>query len=319
MQKNPKQKPCPSPLRKKILSSFAFFFFLFSNLWARDFIGAEPAIISLQDIFPGEKYDIYEATGYQIIIPNAIGSRSLYRLNVNPPEQVKPLKGFLPLPDTTWFRLKPDSLVVEPYDTGRVNFYIAIPEGEEYRNQAYQVEIHIVRRAYEKERTGTTVGIVLGLNLEYFIETSPKPNPSKPPDGVIGVAPSQFFIRNPSFGKDTTLEFRVYNGDTVEHEYSLSVYVPPPMDTLHIRLDLPASPAYEWIPAEKKADWISLPKDKVKVKPGSSEVVKVVARFPDLGVPWESLMNRGWEGVVAVVPDAGYSRFVRVKYFIVEQ
>ncbi|MGB9562039.1 MAG: hypothetical protein ACPL6C_04415, partial [bacterium] len=255
---------------------------------------------------------------YQILIPNAIGSRSLYLLNVNPPEQVRPLKGYLPLPDTSWFRLEPDSLVVEPYDTGRVRFHIAVPAGDEYRNQAYQVEIHIVRRAYEKEKVGTTVGIVLGLNLEYFIETSPYPEPKAKPAGIIGVVPSQFFIRNPSFGKDTTLQFRVYNNDTLEHEYSLSVYIPPPQDTLSIRLDLPGSPGYEWIPEEKKTEWVKISKDKVKVKAGSSELVSVVARFPDLGVPWESLKNRGWEAVIAVVPDAGFSRFVRIKYFIVE-
>jgi|GEM_PF-2737137 len=317
MQKAQKTKHLPSPAGL----FFILFFVAFTAfpLSAGEFIGAQPAIIALQDIFPGEFYDIYKEGGLEILIPNAIGSKSVYKLNVSMPEQVKPLKGYLPLPDPSWFKLDKDSLVVEPYDTGRVRFYIQIPAGEEYRNQAYQVEIHIVRRAYEKEKTGTTVGLVLGLNLEYFIETSPIPEPKTKPAGILGVAPSQFFIKNPEIGKDTTMSFRVYNGDSVDHDYTVKLYIPPKQDTLNIRLDIPESPGYEWIPEETKEEWIKLKTTSLKVKAGSSGVVTLTAHFPDLGVPRDSLMNRGWEGIVAVVPDAGYSRFVRVKFFIVSE
>ncbi len=288
------------------------------RLWGKEFVGAYPAVIALQDIQPGIEYDIYELTGYEIIIPNNLGSPSVYTVKVNPPESVSPLKGYFPLPDTSWFSLSACTLNVEPYDTGRVRYKIKIPEGDEYWNQAYQVEINIVRRPPKKVKVATGVGLVLGINLEYLIETRPFPN--KEPGGIIGVMPSQFYIVNPEYKSDTTLSFMLFNNDTIEHKYTIETYIPPPIDTLNLVLDIPLTPNFEWIPEAEKDKWLRLKKDKVAVKAGEKKKVELKAYFPDLGVPREELRGKAWEGIVAVVPEAGkFSRFVRVKFLFPTQ
>ena len=252
--------------------------------------------------------------GYEIIIPNTLGSPSMYIIKVNQPDEVRPLKGFVPLPDTSWFSLSADTLNVEPYDTGRVHYWIKIPEGDEYWNQAYQVEINIMRRPVKKKkRVGTGVGLILGLNLEYLIET--RADLQKEPGGILGVMPSQFYIVNPEYKSDTTLSFQIFNNDSIDHQYVLSAYIPPPIDTLNLVLDIPLTPNFEWVPEDQKDKWIKFKDASVTVKAGEHETAKIKAYFPDMGVPPEKLIGKAWEIAIGIIPDAGpYSRFVRVKY-----
>ncbi len=317
MMQNSKLLPFQEKAKKaRFLLLLALLLSLLGSLSGKEFIGAEPAVIALQDIVPGYEYDIYQIAGYEIIIPNSLGDHSMYVIKVNPPEKVKkPLKGFLPLPDPDWFELSEDTIEVEPFDTGRVRYKIKVPEGDEYFNQAYQIEINSKRRPSQKKKTkvGAGVGIVVSLNLEYFIET--RPHPEKEPTGVIGVTPSQFYIVNPEYDSDTTMYFRLFNNDTVDHEYTLRTYIPPPQDTLSLRLDIPLTPNFEWIPEDKKDEWIEIKKPTIKVEAGKSKKVELGAHFPDMGVPPDQLVGKGWEGIVAVVPESGdLSRFTRVKF-----
>lgn len=250
-------------------------------VWA---LRVSPASFTAQGVPLGKRHDLGV-----VLTCSAEGKTNLFVARVmNQAEGVPLSVGYRSIPDTRWFIVESgETLRADTSGVASSRLLVEIPDKPEYYNQ------HFVVRLFT---TGISAGMFQPAMIPYyFLETPPLANPSVPPDGELGVAPS--IVELTKSNKDGV--FRIYNNDTVEHRYEFVVRTPeersrrfPNVSPNFLRIDdttkIEISPPSITLPPQKNTQ--------VKVKWS--------------GKKWS---KEDYEAILLITSDNGTTNFVRVR------
>ncbi len=238
-----------------------------------------PGIVSFDFLPPGVKFDMKAQTGIPLYLPNENEYPIVYKMSLEggkSPEHLLP--GYTNFPDFSWCRIEPESIVVQPNDTGEVNLYIDLPNDPKLCNRHWEIGV------VAKSASGMTLsagavnfGIFPSVRGSVLISTKPD-NTYNPTDVSAVVAPSAKFVPLSAALSGTDYVFTLFNNDTVAHEYTVESYKFPEEGPGGIRLSIQATGEH----LSGKTDWIK-PVDapKVTVPAKQSKVVKINIKIPD--------------------------------------
>jgi len=295
----------------KLISSFVLITITLSTAFGAGIYIEPGASLTYVRIFEAE------TPGRPLRIININPSPMVYEISVVADEHR--VKGYIPLPDTTWVRPAINNVRVEPYDTLEVPIIISIPNDPANNNRAWGCELSVVQSKWEEETIESRAGtqLQLGARATWLIETPAifeLPNKGKDP---LSISPS---IQPVHYSEQTVnqaeLDIKIRNDSDETHEYHVLSYIPNWGDTIMGRvLDIfPLTiDENDWIPDPQ---WIR-PKPKgvlkrapvIKLAPGEVGEYPVLIDLP----PSEELGRRRFEGVILIKPDDQFvgSRFVR--------
>ncbi|MCD6595887.1 hypothetical protein J7L68_09480 [bacterium] len=215
-------------------------------------------------------------------------------VKVMSPEIQTPLcDGYMALPDTSWFKIgDSETLFVDSSDYARSKIWTDIPLREELYNQHFDVKVFISANS-----NGMFQSAIIS---NYFIETEPKANPSKPPLGELGVAPSilECDIKN------TTGVFTVFNNDTLSHNYEIAVRIPVRRSQKFPNI----SPGFDAI---SNTGLLS-------VSPSNFKLVSHSKIQISLRLISAASFEKSTEAILFITADNGIKNFVRVKFEVGE-
>ena len=231
------------------------------------------------------------------------------------------LKGYFPLPDTSWVTVEKKNFILYPHDTVDIPVIFRIPDEARNYNRAWYVEFSVEQSRPVDVDGHKAAGAViqLGARSTWFIETPMNKELPPPGEDKLAVAPSIWAIQyGDSTENKAELPFKIRNDDNITHEYEMVAYLPDYGDTMLGRqLDI-----FPLLVNEK--GWV-LDKSWVKPKPGgilgnktptfkleAGEVAEhsILIEMP----PSSELGERRYEAIVLVKPDGDskWSRFCRV-------
>jgi len=263
-------------------------------------LSIRPGGLLVQYVRLGQTYDLYADSGIALVIENRDSTRRTYAVTTSKPSQVGSkewLKGYLEIPDPSWFWLEKAEVTVEAQSKQQVKMYLKIPEEEKYYNQHWSISL-LVRG---KPAPGMTMG--LAVCPRYQIETMAKEGMKVRPDGIIAFEPSLRRLETVSPGKTALARTKLYNNDENKHEYKISVQIFPPDPK---KRQITISPGYAWLPDTK---WV-VPREKVvTVEPSGSLPLLFDVKIPDE----ERCYGKKWEVILFVEPDSGPAGFVRLQ------
>ncbi|MBD3264281.1 MAG: hypothetical protein GF375_04175, partial [Candidatus Omnitrophica bacterium] len=161
-------------------------------------MAVSPGQIWIQNVAPGEAFDVGRDMGVELIIANNSDKKRIYLLSVNSGGDIsaESIKGYLPLPDINWVRLKKQSVEVLPQEKEKVNVFINIPDREEYYNQRWFAKVKVSSKPQKYET------LALGITSTFYIETESKYDLKQKPYGTFGVIPSEVVINPLKVGED---------------------------------------------------------------------------------------------------------------------
>lgn len=296
-----------------LLCLLVFFVFSSKELVLATGLGIEPGQILIQNVPPGTSYDIFENAGIKLKVINDDTVTQTYSINSAKPSQISTgtwLKGYLEIPDPSWFYLEKNELTIGPNDTGYVKMYLKIPNEEKYYNQHWAVAIPIEGKPSKRQ-----VQIALALYAEFLIETESKESVGEKPDGSIGLEPSIVLLENAQLGKTVKAKATIYNNDKVAHTYRLKAIIPELISETKKQAISP-SPGYSWIP---DANWVKpnlvkylglLPAIKdLKVGAGKNQSFPIEVLIPKN----DNYYGQKWEVIIMAEPEKGEAGFVRLR------
>jgi len=267
-------------------------------------VGVVPAIVSFDFLPPGYTFNMEKKAGTPILIPNDNDVPLVFQVSF---EANKPPKSLLPgyenFPDISWCKAIPETVIVQPHDTGRVNLIIEIPNDPQLCNQYWELGVVVsTKRALEMKAGGVQFGIFPSVRGSYLISTLPKEgvNPKSKPTAVV---PSAAFISTDEAIAGKKLTFKIFNNDTVPHNYVIEPYEFPHFPKYDVRL------AIQNLGDNKPGDlgWISVSKgflffkkNTVRLNPGEFAEWTVSVKLPDKP---EVRQAPGWDFVVKVLPE----------------
>lgn len=267
-------------------------------------VGIVPAIVSFDFLPPGYVFDMEKKAGTPILIPNDndIPIRFKVSFEANkPPRSLLP--GYENFPDISWCKAVPETVTVAPHDTGKVNLIIEIPNDSLLYNQYWELGVVVSpQKAMEMRAGGVQFGVFPSVRGSYLISTLPNPriNPVKKPTGIV---PSAAFINTDEAIKGKSLKFKIFNNDTVPHDYVIEPYEFPHLEKYDVRL------AIQNLGDNKPGDtkWLKVSqgflffkKNTVHVEPGQSAEWTVSVKLPDTPEVREA---PGWDLVVKILPE----------------
>ncbi len=286
-----------------------------------------PSLVNLQNVKPGEPFDLNRDAKISIHVPNQ--GRDMYYAIMLAENENKNYKGFQPWPDISWFEFSEDTFFIKHGDTAKINAVISIPDEEKFYNQAYMLPIRI-KEVNKAGQVSVRVGVQLSITVKYFIETQTNRSIDTPPAGDIGVMPSVLYAKN-SQGISAEEEIKIFNNDDVKHTYKLWTYAPEMMDTINIALDIPVSAGGHWIkneswtcPKMMKSFFFFNKGRQITIGPRESKCYPLVIDIPaSASFPEKVQMPGGrsytptfWEAIIMIESDTGEQRFCRVKNFV---
>ena len=281
-------------------------------------ITIEPGQILIQNVPPGTSYDIFEKTGIKLKVINQDTVVHTYAITIAKPSKVSTgtwLKGYLEIPDPSWFYLEKNELTIGPNDTGYVKMYLKIPNEEKYYNQHWVVAIPIEGKPGKGQ-----VEIMLALYPQFLIETESKVSVGEKPDGLVGLEPSIVLLKDALLGKITKAKVTIYNNDKVAHTYRLNAIAPKLISETK-KQEISPSPGYSWLPDVK---WVRpkpgnilgifSPVKTVTVKAGKNAIFPIEVVVPRN----DSYYGQKWEVILMAEPEkgealAGQAGFVRLR------
>jgi hypothetical protein len=258
------------------------------------------------------------APGTPLKIINVNDSPMIYMINVLNGESR--IKGYSPIPDTTWVRPEKDSFVVQPHETLSVPMIVDIPPGEENYNRAWSCELMVTQISTQTPVPGATAVMELGAHAVWLIETpSREVLPAKNKTDLLSVSPALWIVQ---YGDSTInngeFPFQIRNDDNVKHTYSFQTYMPYYGDSIRgQRLDIMPITVDQngwildstWITAKKTGFLFFKGSPKFTLKPG-----EIKEHIINLNLPLsKELGNKQYEGVILIKRDGETkgSRFIR--------
>ena len=288
---------------KKLIVLIIFTLYL-SLIWSAS-IEILPAIVSFDFIPPGYTFNMEAKSGTPILIPNNNDSKIQFSVSFSAKKSPHSLlPGYTNFPDVSWCRLEPDTAIwVEPHDTGRVNLIFTIPNKPEYYNQYWELGVVIAaKQGVQTKVGGVSMGIFPSVMGSYLISTLPNPK-AQPVDKLTAVVPSAAFLKTDEAIKGKDLTFKIYNNDTVPHDYVIKPYEFPHFEWYDVRLAIQLLGDHK----EGKLSWLKtshgflfFKKNTVHLEPGESADWTVSVKLPDKKEVKEA---PGWDFVVQVLPE----------------
>ena len=247
--------------------------------WA---LKVSPGSFTAQDVPLGKVKDL----GINLVC-SAEGAKFV-SVSVMPPNTEMPqCTGYRPLPNIDWFIIDSETLSTDSTGTARSKMKIFIPDSAKFYNQ------HFIARLFV---TASGSGMFQPAIIPYyFIETPPLKNPSVPPDGEIGIAPSTVDLNI----KKHSGSFVLFNNDTSTHKYKLTIRTPRGGSRRFPNL----SPGFSTI-ADSTA--IVLKSKTVNLKSGKRK---------NISLDWENSDSIGTprEAILLIESDNGTNNFVRIR------
>lgn len=266
-----------------------FFILSFFEFACAEGIRVSPGAFCIKNVNIGKNLNL----GIDLIITNGADEEQEFVIKTLKPSEVKKnwIKGYTEIPDPNWFYYEKDTISIPANSTGKTRMYLNIPDEEKYYNQCWMV--------YALVTTKTAQGSMFKMAIKpnYSIETVSKADISERPHGILGLVPGILTIEN----RQKAL-FKIYNNDTVKHEYVVGSYIPKQSFS---KQSITLSSGYEWV---KNTNWVTLSHTKVLINPGEIKEVEVKVEVPEK----ERALDPGWESIIMVEQDQGLPRFVRI-------
>lgn len=282
-------------LRSRFCWFFALLFagILFASNSAEG-IMVSPGAFTMQNAEVGKDLDL----GVDLAIKNSSTEEKLFVVRTIKPSEAKKewLKGYSEIPETSWFYFPEEKIKIKANETGKLRMHLRIPDEDKYLNQRWMVFVEVTTEA----ETGMT--FKLSLKPGYMIETESMSDIKEKPYGILGIVPGTVKAENVVAGESKKVNFRLYNNDSVAHDYDISPYIPKASS---LKQDISGSAGYEWI---KDAGWVRPAKTHIKLEPGEVKEVALDIQIPE----GSKHSDQGWESIVFVKPDKGLAGFVRV-------
>jgi len=260
----------------------------------------EPASIVIQNLGLAGLCDLHAVSGISLRVQNEDNVARTYTLSTHKPSQVAAgrwLKGYLEIPDASWFWFENDEVTVEAQSKQQVKMFLKIPDEEKYYNQHWSISLLVGGKPGPRMRIG------LAVSPRFQIETMAKEGMKVRPDGIIAFEPSLVRLENFSPGATAAARTKLYNNDKKKHEYRIGVKTFPP-DPKKSQISI--SPGYAWLPDTK---WVVPGKKVVTVEPSGSLPLFFDVKIPDA----ERCYGKKWEVILFVDPDSGPAGFVRLQ------
>ncbi len=260
----------------------------------------QPGGLLVQYVPLGTTYDFSENVGIPLTIYNRDVSPHTYLLSTDKPSTVaarKWLKGYLEIPDPSWFWFEKDEVKVEPNSKAEVKMYLNIPDEEKYYNQHWTVALGVKG----KPEPGQMLALAVYPRIQ--IETLSRDGIKERPDGIIGFTPSILSFEDLALGKKEKLKVRIYNNDNRRHTYQIGSNVFPTNPKKEFMHTLPT---YAWIP---NPTWIKPGRSCISIKPHESEELTIEIKIPKQ----KEHYNRNWEAILFVEAKKTLPGFVRIQ------
>jgi len=262
----------------------------------------EPGVMMIQNVTPGEPFDLYEVAQITLTINNRSDRARIFDIEPKIPSEamVNMVEGYSDIPDATWLRLEKNSLRLTPFSQGHIKMRVNVPKSDEFYNQNWAVALNVKTRPEPGEK------LALAVKPIYYIETIAKENVRGKPYGVLGIVPSRIRLEEAALGRTRGAgEITIYNNDNKVHIYDITSYIPPEELTRKQKQKISLSAGYQWIEDER---WILPAKRRVKIAPHRSVKISF-----DLNIP-SKLTYRGkkYEGVIKIKSDDNKANFMRI-------
>lgn len=269
-------------------------------------LSVQPGGLLIQNVKLGENYDLHQKSGIALIIENKDAQAHTYILTTAKPSQVgnkKWLKGYLEMPEPSWFWFEKNEVTVEAQSKKEVKMFLKIPEEEKYYNQHWTVSLGISG----KPEAGQM--LTLAVYPRYQLETESKIGLKERPDGLIGLEPSTLLLKDLALEKKEKAKIIIYNNDKKAHTYKI---IPQIIAVDPTREQVVATPGYSWIPNIK---WVRIDKQKLKIETNESEELIVTVNIPKKKEHYQ----KKWEALIFVELEEGLSGFVRLQIQAAEE
>lgn len=261
-------------------------------------LSVQPGGLLIQYVKLGQTYDLYEKAGIALLIENKDSQPHTYILTTSKPSQVgnkKWLKGYLEIPDASWFWFAENEVTVAPQSKKEVKMFLKIPPEDKYYNQHWTVSLGVSG----KPEAGQM--LALAVYPRYQIETESKTGSKERPDGLIGLEPSTLLLKDLALEKKEKAKIIIYNNDTKTHKYKITPLVIAVDPT---REQIVTTPGYSWIPNVK---WLKAAKKRLEIKPRESKELTVTINIPKR----KEYCQKKWEALIFVESEQEPSGFVR--------
>jgi hypothetical protein len=260
-------------------------------------LSVSPGGLQIQSVEPGKEYDLFAIAGVTLTIENKSDISQAFSLTVAKPSQIgnkKWLKGYLEIPDTSWFWFEKNEVTIDPQSTANVKMFFKIPDEEKYYNQRWSVSVGVTGKLSD------TQNLALAVFPRYQIETLSKANLN--PAGTVSVSPS---VMNFDGAEKTKQEHvcSIYNNDTKSHTYKIKLIAVTPDDSG--REIITNTPGYTWMTNIK---FLRTSSKKVTLKPGQKKEITLQANLTK-PIKGNDILS---EALLFITPDTGPSVFVRV-------
>jgi len=265
-------------------------------------LSVEPGGLLIQQIKPGERYDLEARGGLRLKISNQSPKQRVYQISVAQPEQLGITgwtAGYSPIPEPGWLAVEPTEIEVPAEGEIYARMFINIPADARYYNQHWVVALAV----QEKPRADEIVA--LQLKPVYYLETESRAETSPWPYGSLGIVPTVLQCsQTASPGRHPEVscgELKIYNGDSRPLTLTISAETP---SVLAGRQKVDPSPGYSWL---AKPESVGLSADRFILQPKESRAISVrVASAPD------APLLKG-ECLLWVRSDAGIAGFARLQ------
>ena len=103
-------------------------------------------MVVLENIVPGRSYNTRELVNLPYVLTNKGAFPVVGSIEVKKPPEGTLIKGYKPIPDTSWIEVGENGVALDPGEAMSVDIIIRIPDKEEYYNKSYQASIESTAR-----------------------------------------------------------------------------------------------------------------------------------------------------------------------------
>lgn len=145
-------------------------------------IKVAPGRFIINDVNPGNLYNIREETGQRLSVFNDDSSTRTWSLSTHrPSERGQWETGYSEIPDPAWCWFEKSEITVPPQGVAYVQLFLKIPDLEKYYNQHWAVTLAVTEKNQK--------GIALAVDIRALIETKPKYKIYSGTEGRFGPVP----------------------------------------------------------------------------------------------------------------------------------
>lgn len=254
----------------------------------------QPGGLLLQDIAPGQEYDLSSTRGLWLTIRNTDTQPHGFAVTAHRPSQLASgqwLEGYEEIPDPAWLSFEPASVRVEAGSVGRVKMRLSVPEGEAHYNRHWTVGL-AVRLESEPGQT-----LAFAIYPRYQIETAPRAESPSVGAPAFSVFPSTVMLA-PSATGGYEGSFSIINGPQ-STRYTIA---PRAIVTDPKREQIYPSTGFQWLSRV----------DEVQVTPGDISLDTAGFHTVNVRIP-HSEGQTARECLIFIQPGEGRPQFVRAR------